>query len=171
MNRRFRVQGIDLRRYRVGPLAPHIEGFAARLSELQYRRETARPKLRAVADLSLWLARRRRGTSSLDERAILGFFQHHHRYDSSRSGDVSAGKIMLELLRERGVVPRPAARTDPRHPVERDFEQFLREERRLSQASLDNTLPFVRRLLVRRFGSGPIAVRDSQARGRHGLRN
>lgn len=163
MNRRFRVQGIDLGRYRVGPLAPFIDGFAARLSELQYQRETARRKFRAVADLSLWLARERRGARSLDERAIRRFFEHHHRYDSFRSGDVSAGMVMLGLLREQGVAPPHPARIDRRHAVEKDFERFLREERRLSQASLDNSLPFVRRFLAQRFGRGPIVLKELAA--------
>jgi len=160
MSRPFRVEGLDLGRYRVGPLAPYIDAFAARLSELRYQREPARHKLRAVADLSLWLARRRRGASSLDERAIRHFFDHHHRYDSSRTGDVSAGIVMLKMLRERGVAPPPPTTIDPRHVVEKDFERFLREERRLSQASLDNTLPFVRRLIAHRFGRGPIVLHE-----------
>ncbi len=161
MKRPFRVDGFDLHRYQVGPLASHVDVFAARLSEQQYGRETARHKIRVVADLSLWLERRRLGADGLDEQVIKRFFHRRRRYDSARAGDVSAAAIMLELLRERGVAPpRPPRKTNPRHAIEEDFERYLSEERRLSQASLDNTLPFVKRLLAERFGRGPIVLNE-----------
>jgi site-specific recombinase XerD len=70
---------------------------------------------------------------------------------------------MLKLLRELGVAPpRPPAKSNPRHPVEESFERYLKEERRLSRASLLNTLPFVRRFLSDRFGSDPIALNELQ---------
>jgi len=160
MDRPFRLEGFDLRRYRVGPLAPHIDGLAALLSAGQYRRESARQKIRVVADLSLWLERRRLGADALDEQVVRRFFHRRHRHDQVRAGDVSAAAVVLELLRERGVVPRSSTEADPRHAVEKDFERYLREERRLSQASLDNTLPFVRRFLSDRFGGGAVALQE-----------
>ena len=50
---------VALDRYRVGPLSPYIDRFAERLREAQYCREALRHKLRVVADLSLWLQRKR----------------------------------------------------------------------------------------------------------------
>lgn len=160
MNRPFRVEGFDLCRYRVGPLAPYIDCFAAQLSELKYRRGTARQKIRVVADLSLWLERRRLGAGNLDEQVIRRFIHRRRRYDQVRAGDVSAAAVMLELLRQRSVAPPRPAKTDPRHAIEEDFERYLREERRLSQASLDNMLPFVQRLLSERFGRAPILLKE-----------
>jgi len=157
MKRIFKAEGFDLDRYRVGPLAPYIDQLAARLSKQQYGYETARHKVRVVADLSLWLERRRLKASQLDEQ-IIDRFLRRRRYDPARRGDSSASKLMLELLRELDVAaPRPV-RPSPRHQIERSFERYLREERRLSQASLDNALPYVRRLLAHRFGEGPIVL-------------
>jgi len=159
MDRLFRVERFDLHRYLVGSLAPYVGCFAAWLSEQQYRWKTARHKIRVVADLSLWLERRRLGAVGLDEQVIRRFVHRRRRYDPARAGDVSAAAVMLELLRERGVAPpRPATKTNPRHVIEEAFERYLKEERRLSQASLDNTLPFVRRLLAQRFGRSPIVL-------------
>lgn len=159
----FRLGGVDLGRYRVGPLAAYIDPFAARLSEQQYGRYSARHKVRVVADLSLWLRRRRLGAGSLDEQTIARFFHRRQRSDPARTGDVSAASLMLDLLRELGVAaPRPRAKTSLANPIEESFEHYLREERRLSQASLLNTLPYVHRFLTDRFGSGLVMLNDLQ---------
>jgi site-specific recombinase XerD len=159
MKRVFKPEDLNLDHYRVGPLAPYIHHLAGRLSKQQYGYETARHKVRVVADLSHWLERRRLKASQLDEQIIGRFLYRRRRYDPARRGDSSAATLMLELLRELDVAPSPPpARPSPRHSIERSFERYLREERRLSQASLDNALPYVRRLLVHRFGDGPIAL-------------
>jgi hypothetical protein len=44
---------------------------------------------------------------------------------------------------------------DRLHATEGAFERYLKDERRLSAASLTNILPFVRRFLVDRFGAKP----------------
>jgi site-specific recombinase XerD len=158
MKRVFKSEGFDLDHYRVSPLAPYIDHLAARLSSQQYGYETARHKVRVVADLSLWLERRRLKASQLDEEIIGKFLHRRRRYDPARRGDSSASTLMLKLLRELDVTPPRPARLSPRHPIERSFERYLREERRLSQASLDNALPYVRRLLAHRFGDGAIVL-------------
>jgi site-specific recombinase XerD len=163
MKRVFQSEGFDLDRYRVGPLAPYIDHLAARLAKQQYGYETARHKIRVVADLSLWLERRRLGASQLDEQVITKFLHRRRRYDPAQGGDSSASTLMLKLLRELEVAPTPPAKPDPCHPIEKSFERYLREERRLSEASLLNTLPFVRQLLDHRFGKGPISLDALQA--------
>ena len=158
MKRVFKSEGFDLDHYRVGPLAPYIDHLAARLTKQQYGHETARHKIRVVADLSLWLKRRGLRASQVDEQLITKFLPRRRCYDPARRGDSSASTLMLQLLRELDVAPPPPAKPSPHHPIERSFERYLREERRLSQASLLNTLPFVRQLLVHRFGKGPVAL-------------
>jgi len=62
-------------------------------------------------------------------------------------------------------VPRPAPATVecPRERVVLEFARYLVEERALSQASLDNSLPFVRSFLAHRFGAGPVVLGDLRA--------
>lgn len=157
-------QGVPLRleRYRVGPLRPYIDRLAALLFERQYASKVARHKIRVVADLSRWLERRRLGVDSLDDRVIGRFFHRRRRYDPVRRGDMAAVGSLLELLRDLGVLPKRSRGEDgsPQHPTEISFEQYLRQERRLSPATLLNTLPFVRRFLADRFGTGPVSLAD-----------
>jgi len=151
------------KRYLIGPLGPYIDRLAVRLSELQYARETARHKIRLVADLSRWLERRRLDVGSLDDRLVARFFRGRRGYDPMRCGDTAVVASVLQILRDLGVLPEPPQPEggSPQHSSEIAFEQYLKQERGLSRATLFNTLPFVRRFLVDRFGiAGPIELAD-----------
>ena len=146
--------------YRVGPLSPHIDRFAARLREAQYCREALRHKLRVVADLSLWLQRKRVDVSQLDERVLDRFLQRRNL-----RADRPAVRQVLQLLHDLEVVPRPPAKKTPNpfDRIEQSFERYLTQERRLSKASVLNTLPFVHRFLEHRFGQGAATVEKLHA--------
>ena len=125
-------------RYRIGPLGPYIDRLAVRLTELQYARETARHKIRVVADLSRWLQRRRLDVGSLDDHLIARFFRGRRGYDPLRCGDVAAVGYLLEILRDLGVLAEQPQAEDGnfQHSTEIAFEQYMKEERGLSRASL-----------------------------------
>jgi site-specific recombinase XerD len=67
---------------------------------------------------------------------------------------------LLEHLRQSDVIPTPTPEVDDSElgRIERDFANYLAQERRLSQASLDNNLPTVRKFLKERFGDRPILL-------------
>jgi site-specific recombinase XerD len=158
----FRI-GFPLpKRYLIGPLRPYIDRLASRLAELQYARETARLKIRVVADLSQWLERKRLGVGSLDDRLIAKFFHRRRRDVPARNGEKAAVGSLLELLRDLGVLAEKHQEVggNLQHPTEIAFGQYLKQERGLSQASLPNILPFVHRFLTDRFGTGLISLAD-----------
>jgi site-specific recombinase XerC len=66
---------------------------------------------------------------------------------------VAALHRLLELLRQREVVPlqRKLLRVSRRDCLTPDFGRHLRQERRLSEATLKNYLPFADRFLFDRF--------------------
>jgi site-specific recombinase XerD len=147
-------------RWHFGPLGPHVDAFARRLSELGYARSTRREKLRVVADFGRWLERRGRVVADVDEHIVVEYRRRcRRRGDSTTLGD------LLEALRSVGIVPRPAPATVecPRERVVLEFARYLVEERALSRASLDNSLPFVRSFLAHRFGAGPVVLGDLRA--------
>ena len=143
-----------------GPLAPHVDGFSKRLSELGYARSTRREKLRVVADFGRWLERRGLVVADVDERCVL----EYHRRCRRRGHSTTLGDL-LEALRNAEVAPRPmpAAVECPRERVVLEFARYLVEERALSQASLDHSLPFVRSFLAHRFGAGPVVLGELRA--------
>lgn len=145
-------------RLHVGPLASHIDGFAALLSSLGYARPTAKDKLRMVADLSCWLHRRKLQVSDLDEERIRQFLSGRRRRGRVGRSDAASGRILLRYLRERGSIPPPAEATNdnPRNRIEHDYEQFLASERGLATTTLVNYLSTVRGFLTERFGTGAL---------------
>src|SRR2546425_13234561 len=101
----FQVGAPTPERYRIGPLGSYVDRLAARLSERQYARQTARRKIRVVADLSRWLERRRLDVGSLDDHLIARFFHRRRRYDPARAGDAAAVRTLVQLLPEIRVLP------------------------------------------------------------------
>lgn len=147
--------------YRIGPLSGHLDAYATRLGECHYARETARHKLRIISDLSRWLARVELDIVDLDDRSIATFFQQRQRYDAKGSGDLAAVRLFLDLLRERGVLAeKPPAEGRSGRPTEIAFERYLREERRVSESAVNNSVPFIRRFLDDRFGTSPVSLGD-----------
>lgn len=137
-----------------GPLAPYVDSFAKRLQELGYARSTRREKLRGVAHFSRWLRRRELLAADVNEQVVTQYLGRRRRRDPTVLGD------LLEALREAAVVPRPRRAADETEVerLEREFGQYLAVERGLSQATLKNSLPFVRSFLVHRFGASPIVM-------------
>lgn len=147
-------------RWHFGPLARHVDAFATQIFELGYARATRREKLRVVAAFGRWLERRGRVVADVDEQVFVEYQRgRHRRSDSTTLSD------LLETLRRIGVVPRPAPMPVecPRERVVQAFARYLVEERALSQASLDNSLPFVRSFLAYRFVAGPVVLGDLRA--------
>jgi len=77
-------------------------------------------------------------------------------------GDPTALKQLIEFLRQQGEIPAEKKRTVRGTPAEecaQEFERYLREERALSNATILNYVPFVRRFFNDTFGNGRVALR------------
>ena len=147
---------------RVGPLGPHLEGFLATLRERGYTRSAAKEKIRIVSRLSQWLQRRRLAVEDLNESTI-------EKFVSCRKGDKRLGRVgpstfrqLLSFLREEDFVPvpLPAVEDSPIQRIESGFTQHLVAERGLTQDTVRNYLPTVRRFLIDRFSDGKIMLKS-----------
>lgn len=148
-------------RWHSGPLGLHVDAFARQLQELGYASSTRRQKLGVVADFSRWLQRRELLAADVNERIVAKYLGRR-----GRRSDPATLRDLLGMLREVAVIlPAPARAGDETQlqRIEREFAQYLVEERGLSQATLKNSLPFVRSFLVQRFGASPIVMDDVRA--------
>ena len=163
MTDHFVSSPLGVERWRDGPLTPHVDAFAKQLQGLGYARATRRVKLRLVRSFSCWLQRRDFLAAEVDEQKIVEFLGRHARLGQ---GDPTTLGDLLETLREDGVVSRPTPEVEETQlqRLEREFGRYLSVERGLSQASLTNSLPFVRSFLTHRFGASPIVMDDVSAR-------
>jgi integrase/recombinase XerD len=156
----------ELRRLQAGPLGPHIESFAVLLSRQGYCRDNGWQKIRLVADLSRWLQQKGIGLRQLDERQVSAFFQARCKRVSRHSGDQATMTSLLQHLRRSHAVPvppPPAARNDI-ELIERDYSNFLLQERSFMPASVGQYVPAARRFLSYRFPSGRVRLKKLRAK-------
>lgn len=174
----------DLQDLRSGPLGPHLDNFAALLSGRSYCRTSGWKKVRLVADLSQWLAKRRMTVARFDEQQMNAFLKARWKKKRRQSGDSSTLALLFRHLRETQVIPRPqppAARSSL-DLLEGEYEQFLLQERSFAPASVTQYRFVIRRFLSYRFPRGQIrlnqlrscdvinfVLHDSSSRGRRSL--
>ena len=162
----FFIRSRTIRRFHDGPLGECIDRFAERLWERGYARVTARSKLWLVGDLSWWLQRQGVAVDALDEDTVERFLHDAKQLGFSHLADGRATlRQLLTLLRETGTIPAPPPQIDdtPLHLIEREFKQYLTQERRLSESTLKNIIPSVRRFLTERFGTEPPSLGELTA--------
>lgn len=154
MTARNGVATATIRRLCVGPLVNHVVGFAARLGGEGYRPQSVRDKCELVADLSRWLDRRNLSRDVLDEELLRQYYAVRCHRGHVRRGEAATGRQLLGYLRDLGCIrPRPPEADQTfLDDLLRDFGRYLRAERGLSSATLNNYVPIVRRFLVERFG-------------------
>src|SRR4051794_19889657 len=88
----------------VGPLAIHIQAFAARLRGEGFTSGTVRDKSELVAKLSGWLYRRDLSQDALHEGCLDQFHADRHRQGHVRRGEAATGQQLLRYLRDIGCV-------------------------------------------------------------------
>jgi site-specific recombinase XerD len=143
-----------------GPLGVYVDDFAALLQEQGYSAQCARVQTRLVADLSRWLRRQGLAANDLSPQRLKTYLKYRKHHVRPNRSDASALQKLISLLRERGIVGQERCRAvqGPREFVEKAFEQYLSQERGLTQATVVNYLPFVHQFLLERFGSKRIRL-------------
>src|SRR6202047_4824681 len=148
-----------------GPLSDHLNSYAALLSQCSYSQASAQRQLLLVSRFSQWLQRNGIELRKVNEDVLQRFLRLRPHKTRIRGGDVAALNRLLTLLRQRRVVPPKShsARLRPRQKVTAEFGRYLLEERRLSQATWVNYLPFVERFLTERFENAKVNLSGLRA--------
>lgn len=131
-----------------GPLAEVASGFAEALWGQGYSAPTVGYQMRMLRDLSGWLEDRGVALAALDDDAVEAYVsQRRLRTRTLRSSRGLAP--LLGFLRDERVVPPPSSRAAVEGParVLAEFEQYLREVRGLSEATVASYCSQVRPLV------------------------
>ena len=149
-----------------GPLVPHLDAFAAALSGQGYSRLTTKVKIRVISKFSQWLQKRHLVIEELNESCINKFIRYRKKGNLMRSGDELALEHFIAFLREKGILSAfaPEIKVSDIQRVENNFAQYLQQERGLSQATIDNYLPTIRRFLTECFRKRKIIFKKLHAR-------
>jgi site-specific recombinase XerD len=147
-----------IERMEEGPLGRYMAQYAATLHAAGYTRLTGRRMLESVAGFNRWLKLKRIPFCRIGPNHAERYLQFHWRGISRPcTCDRPALARWLELLREEGVVPKPAPPVStPCERVVEEYDAYLQKERVLSEATRRTYEPLALQFLRRRFGSGPV---------------
>ena len=144
-----------------GPLADHLDAFAALLREQGYSRGNGQIQLRRIGDLNQWLECKQLTAEQLDERVLAHYSFLRHPKHSGRAGSAGAYTLtrLLGMLRQIGVAPgqEPRPITSHREQFIEQYRGYLYSERSLSALTVPNRLTIADRFLTEEFPRGRLA--------------
>jgi integrase/recombinase XerD len=161
---RFDLRPESLRCYRVGPLGPYAESFAALVSQQGYCLHTVQQKVSRMAALSRWLEEKHIKPKQLKEQHIQAFLRARWKRFSSRDGDQLTMRTLLQHLRQFHAIPAPGpGRPTEIASLEQEYARFLTEERALAQLTVTSLLRVARRFISHCFQGGKIQWKNLRA--------
>jgi integrase/recombinase XerD len=144
-----------------GPIAPHLHSFARSLSEQGYERRYLRRQVMLAACFSQWLQQRRIRLRCISSEHVARYLRCRHRDRQPVDGDSAALDHLVAFLRAKRVVPDKKPSPAVPVPAERcvqAYENYLRHDRALAEATIKNYLRPIRDFLNDRFGAGPVRL-------------
>src|SRR5450631_1814215 len=129
------------------PLAVPLEAYARQLHENGYSIQSGALQLRTLGRFNRWLSRRKLRSEDVDTAVTVQFLRG--RAPNVRRGDSAALSRLLTILQ-----PNSSNAAPPPTAVEvalEQFQQYLRQERGLTESTVINYAPTVRAFLLERF--------------------
>jgi len=144
-----------------GPLAGFIKPFAESLSEQGYALDSIQYQALLAACFSRWLKQKGIRLRRIRADHRTRYLRYRARHLRPRQGDCGALTNLINFLRLQGAIPdekQTASRPTPVEQCTQAFEQYLRDARALSHATIINYAPFVHSFLEDRFGQGSVTL-------------
>ncbi len=151
---------VKAKRVGPGPLGPYMQEFRERLLSLGYRSAGRAKNLAIFRAFDEWLDREGKSLADVDDNAAETFCV------SCKRRPRVAIRMILELLRERGAIPRGRRILDQWEREEKSYCTYLAEERGLSPKTIALQAFYLRRFLSDLRES---SVPPGQLRSKHAL--
>lgn len=152
------------------PLAAHIDDFSDYLRRGRYATSTTKCYVACIAHFAHWMSQCSLPLQLLDEHMVEQFLDNHlpicdcprpvarvHRDLHAALGN------LLYILREQGVIAQPLP---PEGYIAEElcrYDDYMDKVRGLGAQTRRNRLRTVRRLLLSKFGGGPVVIGDLKA--------
>ena len=135
-------------------MSEYIDAYAVAKKERGYADHSIRQQIVAIGYFSQWLKEKHITLGDLDYDTVDRILRFGQRQLRIRRGDRKTLKAIVEMLAEAGIITarQPVAGTASSRVVD-DFRFYLRQERRLSEATLLNYIPVVEQFLSESFGN------------------
>jgi integrase/recombinase XerD len=135
------------------PLAVPLETYARQLHEDGYSIQSGALQLRTLGRFNRWLSRRKLRSEDVDTAVTAQFLRG--RMPNVRRGDSAALSRLLTILQPNRSKDSPPVATAVDFALEQ-FQQYLRQERSLTESTVINYTPTVRAFLLERFPEGSV---------------
>lgn len=148
---------VVLSRVPEGPFAAYLGPFADALGQQGYARCTIRHRVMLAACFSRWLKQTGVACQHVTSEHTGQYLHYRYRQRQASRSDHAALKHFLVFLRRQKAIPTEKSPLPPLTPAQQcvqRYEQYLREERVLAEATIVNYVPFVTQFLEHRFGAG-----------------
>jgi integrase/recombinase XerD len=145
-----------------GPLASPLEAYAHRLHEDGYATHSGFVQLRLLGCFNRWLDRRGLTSQDVGPATIEQYLRGRAQGGKLRRGDSAALARLLTILRP----DRSGVTASPPTAVEMalgEFQQYLRQERSLTEATVINYTPVVRLFLLAHSSEGAVRCQEITA--------
>lgn len=138
----------------------YLPTFSSRLFSQGYSPATINSKKKVIRNFVRWIDNQHLNLYDLNEFSIDSFFKDHPRAGHVRRGDLSTLHLLLEWLRNQGLIREAPTEIDESKfcIIENAFSRYLTEVRGLSQATLHNYLPLIHCFLTESVSSDSIVV-------------
>ncbi|HET7159736.1 MAG TPA: tyrosine-type recombinase/integrase, partial [Burkholderiales bacterium] len=153
-----------------GPLAECVPAYVARLARGGYASTTVARCLGAIAHFAHWMSMCRLTVGRLDESRIDQFLHDHLPHcgcpaKAMRHPREAHAALMplLSILRGDGVIADVPVPAGPIVDELRRYDAYMRNSRGLADGTRRSRLRIVERLLVFKFGGGPLAFGEFAA--------
>jgi len=159
-----------LRQLRQCPVGKYLDDFAQWLQSSGYKQRPAQLTLRAAAHLGHWVLEHAGPIEQADDELIDTFARHlpgcacSHGFQGRDNYHAAGARRFLTHLRTVGTVPPPAVEPVPMAPLAKQFGNWMRQHRGVTEGTLANYLPLVQEFLAT-LGDDTSAYDASQVRG------
>ena len=149
-----------------GPLAAYIDSFAQWSDEQGYVPHSVYRRVLLGACFSQWLGQKGIQLRDVSSKHATSYLRYRARQVRMCGGEATELRQFIAFLRHSGHIPEEKTSRRRPSPIEKcvaAFEQYLREDRALSRATLLNYVPFIGRFLNDCFGEGPAKLSQLRA--------
>ena len=150
-----------------GPLAAYLGPFAESLSLQGYTQRYIHRQVMLAACFSRWLKQTEVLPHHITSVHAARYLRFRYRRRRPNQGDPAALGHFIEFLRCQRLIPAekvPTRQLMPADQCVQAYEQYLRDERVLAEATIINYAPFIGRFLKDRFGAGPVKLSSLRAK-------
>lgn len=141
-----------------GPFAAYLGPFAESLSRQGYSSVYVHRHVTLAARFSRWVKRSEVPCPSITSEHATRYLRFRYRLRRRNRADHAALSHLIEFLRRERAIPAddiPAHEPTPAEQCVQAYEQYLREQRALAQATIINYVRFIDQFLKDRFGAKP----------------